>query len=288
MSRRWSAALAVGRIGFLAATCVGILPSAIAEEPANFKAERVEISYVAPTNPAHQQIYELMKKRHVLERFKLFLSPMRLPGTLLLKATGCDGEANAWYDESDHSVTICYEYLYEVQSNAPATTTEAGVTPEDALIGPAMEVFLHEISHALFNLLQVPILGREEDAADQVADYMLLHLDRDVAREAIAGVAYTYRHEMLTQSPPGLKQFASEHGLSGQRLYNALCMAYGADPELFGDVVKKGYLPESRAEGCGDEYKQVDYAVKKLILPYVDEEVRQRVQPRKMRPGPQN
>ena len=93
---------------------------------------------------------------------------------------------------------------------------------------------------------------------------------------------------MLTQSPPGLKQFANVHGLSGQRLYNALCMAYGADPELFGDVVKKGYLPENRAEGCGDEYKQVDYAVRKLILPYVDEEVRQRVQPTRLRPGPQN
>ena len=39
-----------------------------------------------------------------------------------------------------------------------------------------------EVAHAAFSMLKVPILGCEEDAADQVAAYLLLQLDKDEAR----------------------------------------------------------------------------------------------------------
>jgi len=55
-----------------------------------------------------------------------------------------------------------------------------------------------------------------------------------------------------------------------QRFYNLLCLAYGADEELFKDIVVKGYLPKDRAEGCGDEYAQVAYAFTTLIGPFID------------------
>ena len=269
----------------LIATCAALLSAqALAKKPPVLKPNRIEISYVAPPNPAHQQIYELLKERRVLERFQAYLSPLRLPTTLTLKADGCDGESNAWYEESDHTVTVCYEYLDDVLKNAPESTTPAGVTRQDAIVGPAVEVFLHEVGHAIFNLLKVPIFGREEDAADQVADYLILHLDDDIARQAVIGVGYMYGHEMQSQTP-GLQHFANVHGLAAQRFYNLLCMAHGKDPKLFGDVVEKGYLPESRAETCEDEYKQVDYAFRKLIYPYIDQAVLKKVQPKKlMRP----
>jgi putative metallopeptidase DUF4344 len=269
----------------LIAVCAALLSmQATAKKPPVLKPNRIDISYAVPQNPAHQQIYELLKERRVLERFQAYLSALRLPTTLILKSDGCDGESNAWYEESDHTVTVCYEYLDDVLKNAPETTTPAGVTRQDAIVGPAVEVFLHEVGHAIFNLLKVPILGREEDAADQVADYLILHLDDDIARQVVTGVGYMYAHEMQSQTP-GLQQFANVHGLSAQRFYNLLCMAYGKDPKLFGDVVERGYLPESRAESCEDEYKQVDYAFKKLIYPYIDQAVVKKVQPKKlMRP----
>jgi len=39
-------------------------------------------------------------------------------------------------------------------------------------------------------------------------------------------------------------------------------------------MVEKGYLPKDRAEGCGEEFHQVAYEVKKLIDPSVDAELR--------------
>jgi len=261
--------------------------AAWAAAPSNLKSNRVKISYVPPSNPAHQHIYEVLQERRVLERMQGYLSPLRLPQTLFLKTAGCKGESNAWYEDTEHTVTVCYEYIDEVLRNAPDVTTAAGVTPQDAIVGPTIEVFFHEIGHAIFDLLKVPILGREEDAADQVASYGMLRLDKDIVHQTVAGVAYMYGHEMKSDTP-GIEQFADAHGVSAQRFYNLLCMAYGKDSKLFADLVEKKYLPESRAEGCADEYKQVDYAFKKLIYPYIDQAQVKKVQPKKLLRPAQN
>src|SRR4029079_16354413 len=112
----------------------------------------------------------------------------------------------------------------------------AGVRGADAIVGPTFEVFLHEAGHAVFDYLSVPVLGREEDAADQFAAYILLQFAKSDARRLIAGVAYAYN---IDASKPTTKKnpFADEHGLPAQRFYNVLCTAYGADTKLFADLV---------------------------------------------------
>jgi hypothetical protein len=232
------------------------------------RADRIQISYVPPKNPAHEAVFQLLKERRVLEKFKGLLSALRLPRALLVKVEGCDGESNAWY--ADDAVTVCYEYLEDILRNAPKETTPAGVTRTDAIVGPTLEVFLHEVGHAVFDYLSVPVLGREEDAADQFAVYVLLQFAEGDARRLIYGVAYSYN---IDASQPSTKKhpFADEHGLPAQRFYNVLCMAYGADSKLFADLVDKKFLPGERAEGCADEYDQVIRALNKLIGPYIDQ-----------------
>jgi hypothetical protein len=272
----------------MAASAVMFVTTGVrAGEEASLKPDRVQISYVLPANPEHRPIYDELKERRVLERFREYLGHLRLPGTLLLKTEGCDGESNAWYEEKDHSVTVCYEYLEEVLEYAPKQTTATGVTRTDAIVGPTIEVFMHEVSHALFDMLHIPILGREEDAADQLAAYSMLQLGKEDARRTVVGVAFMYGHEAQEEQSPEMKHFADVHGLPAQRFYNLLCMAYGAEPELFADVVAKGYLPKSRAEGCAGEYRQVAYAVQKLIHPYSDEALRKKTKAKKLlRPAP--
>jgi hypothetical protein len=240
----------------------------------DLRSDRIQISYVPPKTPAHETVFQLLKERKMLERFKEFLSPLRLPRTLRLKLAGCDGESNAWYE--DDAITVCYEYVDDLLKNAPKEATSAGVTRVDAIVGPTLEVFLHEVGHAVFDYLSVPVFGREEDAADQFAAYLLLRFAKDDARRLIAGVAYSYHVEA---SVPSTKKnpFADEHGLPAQRFYNVLCTAYGADSKLFADLVDKGYLPKERAEGCDGEYEQITRAMTKLIWPYVDQTRAKRV-----------
>ena len=133
------------------------------------RSDQFRVIYDQPKNPAHQALYEELKSRRVLENLREFLSFIRLPRILTLTLAGCNGDDNAWYDPEGLAVTVCYEYLEEVRKLAPEAATPGGVTPENALLGPLAEVFLHEVGHALFDQLRIPILGREEDAADQFA-----------------------------------------------------------------------------------------------------------------------
>jgi len=243
---------------------------------AKARTAQIRISYVPPKNPAHQPVYDRLKNARSLEKLQEFLSPFRLPRTLLIKTEGCDGEANAWYD--DGAITICYEYVVEMWKNAPTETTKDGVAPIDALVAPIFDTALHEFAHAIFDILQLPVLGREEDAADQVASYIALHLGKDAARRQISGIAYAYLTEATAATaPPKLEAFANEHGTPAQRYYNVLCIAYGADPQSFGQFVEQGNLPKDRAEGCDAEYAQAKRAFEKLIAPHLDQKLARNV-----------
>jgi hypothetical protein len=243
---------------------VAIVPTAQSASP-----DMVSVSYLPPRNGAHEPIYEELKKARFLERLQEFLSPFRLPRPLSLKMDGCDGDPNAWYEND--SIVVCYEYIEQLWRTMPAETTASGVTPIDALAGPLFDTCLHEFAHALFDMLRVPVLGREEDAADQVSAYIMLNLGKTEARRLIWGVSYAYKIEAEAAAAPlKMTQFADVHGTPAQRFYNVLCIAYGADAELFADMVEKGYLPKQRAEECKDEYRQVADAYEQLISPHID------------------
>jgi hypothetical protein len=229
---------------------------------------QIDVAYLPPKDPAHRPLYELLKGKHVLEKIQAILSPFRLPARVVLKVEGCDGVANAY--SGDGAVTVCYEYLDEIWQNVPRETTPEGVAPIDALSGPLADVFFHEFGHVVFHLLRVPILGREEDAADQFSAYMMLHFGPQEARRLIAGSAYQFRRDLKPTLTLELKDFSDTHGQPAERFYNLLCIAFGANADLFADIVRKGYLPIERAIGCEDEYHQLAHAFKNLIGPHID------------------
>lgn len=248
-------------------TAIGTATAAPGSKPNQIKYE-----YVSPKNPAHQTIHDQMKQGRALEHLQELLSPLRLPYPLMLKVAGCDGVVNAWYQ--DDVITVCYELLAEILKSAPKQDLPLGVSRADTIIGPVLDVFLHETGHAVFNMLQIPVLGREEDAADQFAAYVMLRLGKDEARRMILGSAYMYNIQM-----PGphvtvpINVFSDEHSVPAQRAFNVLCIAYGADKKLFADIVEKDFLPKKRAESCEFEYEDLSFAMTKLIGPHIDKRV---------------
>jgi hypothetical protein len=244
---------------------------------------RIDIAYVEPKSAVNEPVYNLVKQHQVLEKIRDLLSPLRLPHRLLIQTRDCDGISNAWSNED--SVTVCYEYLNDIWRNAPAQTTPTGIAPIDTLIGPLLDVFLHEAAHAIFAGLRIPLLGREEDAADQFSTYMMLKFDKDEARRLILGSAYQYKGDMASPTITiNQQKFADEHGTPAQRFFNLLCTAYGSDPKLFADVVEKGFLPEDRAVGCRREYAQLTHAFATLIGPHVDTKLARKLHKRWLPP----
>jgi Putative metallopeptidase len=235
-------------------------------------ASKVSVIYGLPKDPEHQPIYEHLKELRFLEKLQEFLSPFQLPRTLFVKVQDCEGDANAFYEYD--VITVCYEYIDQLWKDIPLEKTPAGVTAVDALVGPLFDTCLHEFAHAMFDMLKVPVFGREEDAADQTSAYIMLHLGKIEARRLIGGTAYAYKAEAEAAiAPTAVKQFGDAHGMPAQRFYNLLCIAYGADAQLFGDMVEEAHLPRERTDNCKDEYRQVAHAYEKLIGPHIDRDL---------------
>ena len=265
-----------------ALACAALIVGAAAQDvpaPAA-RTGRIHIAYETPKNPAHQEVLDAIRQRRGLEIIMDLLSPLRLPVDLHIKTVGCDGVANAWYQRVDGipTVRICYEYLQEIWDGLPQQTDPAGVTPRDALIGQFLFAALHESGHAVFDIFAIPILGHQEDAADNFAAYKMLHMFADQPHRLIRGAAYSYRG--FVKHDPGnpqvtvpLKVFSSVHGTPEQRYYNLICMAYGYDPKEFAEVVDKHYLPEGRAPDCYYEYHDMAYAFHTMIAPHMDMEL---------------
>ena len=84
-----------------------VLGTVTAAQAARARAGQITIAYVPPKDPAHQALYERMKEIRFLEKLQELLSPVRLPRPLRVQTEGCDGDANASYE--DDAITICYE-----------------------------------------------------------------------------------------------------------------------------------------------------------------------------------
>ena len=269
--RSWAARILAAALaaGVIATVAPAALHAHDVKAASRFKPDRIDIQYGEPKSPGNRAVHDLLKERKALEKVRDLLRPLRLPHRLLLQTTDCEGISNAFSNEEN--VAVCYEYIADILKSAPESTTPGGVTPVDAVIGPFLDVFLHEAGHSIFGALQIPLFGREEDAADQFSTTILLRFEKDEARRLILGSAYQYKGDL---SAPTLtiaqQKFADEHGTPAQRFYNLVCVAYGADPKLFADVVSKGFLPEDRAIGCDREYQQATHAFNTLIGPYID------------------
>jgi hypothetical protein len=269
----------------IAALAIGALTMPTARAADESRKGTIQIEYEAPKDANLQTTYDRVKKANALEMLRLTFISFRLPEDLYIKTVSCNGIPNAYFFREDEKPTIriCYEYLHAVYEMLPKETTPEGITPREALIGQFLFTAAHEFGHAAFDIYNAPVLGRQEDAADQFATYFLLQFGGERAHRLIRGAAYAYydylfknRQEKAKVTLP-LAAFSSDHGTAEQRFYNLACIAYGYDPKIFAVVVDKGYLPEARAKVCKYEYSNLKYAIKTLIGPHIDEDLAEKV-----------
>ena len=130
-----------------------------------------------------------------------------------------------------------------------------------------MFFLFHEVGHALIDVLELPITGREEDAADQLAAWVLI--DADEGNAAVIDAATSFYGDGEETVEVEETDFADEHGLDRQRYFNMVCWVYGSDPDANSDLVDDGWLPEDRANLCEGEYQQLDRSWGRLLKEYL-------------------
>ena len=249
----------------------------LAQAQVDLSNRKVDFLYNPPKSVSLYPILDRLKKRRYLEQLSEFVSPLRLPHPFYLATDEC-GQVNAFYSPPQWAIFLCYEWIDQMDKIAPKPgQPQNGFTHDDVVIGETVATVIHELGHAAFDMLQVPVFGREEDAADQMAIFIALQFNKEVARSIVNGEVFYYSHG---GNPREWGQFADNHGTSGQRMYNTLCLAYGGDPATFKGFVDSGVLPKARAANCANEYQQVKSAFIKTILPFIDQDMMKAVQAR--------
>jgi hypothetical protein len=244
---------------------------------------RIHVEYQTPKDPAQQKVFDVVKQHHVLETVRKIFSPWNLGDIdLNIRTTSC-GVSNAWYQRVGKvpTVSICYEYLQEIWDSMPEETKAVlGESMKDAICGQLFFAVAHELGHAMFDIFDVPVFGRQEDAADQFATYIMLQFGGEQALQLINGAAYGYHAYIkdLSTKPQvtlPLAALSSDHGTPEERYFNLICAAYGYDQRLFSIEMHK--IPPSRAQKCRDEYEDIKYAMHTVFWPHLDHDKVKRV-----------
>lgn len=201
----------------------------------------------------------------LLEITKPLNEIIALPYDVYLNFDKC-GEPNAFYNPEVKEITMCYEFLEEFQEAFKKVSKKQ--TEIDDMADGAMAVFFfHELGHCLIDVWDLPATGREEDAVDQLAMFVLL--DGTPEGEGMVLSAATFFSIVSSQTNNDEIAFWDEHSLDMQRFYDMLCLTYGSNPSKNKDLLGKNGLPRERAERCPAEFKRVDRSWRKLLAPYL-------------------
>jgi putative metallopeptidase DUF4344 len=151
---------------------------------------------------------------------------------------------------------------------------------KDAVCGQLFFAVAHELGHAMFDIFDAPVFGRQEDAADQFATFMMLQFGGEQALQLINGAAYGYHAYIKDLSTKQqvtlpLAALSSDHGTPEERYFNLICIAYGYDQRLFSLEMNK--IPPSRARKCRDEYEDIKYAMHTVFWSHLDHDKVKRV-----------
>lgn len=136
---------------------------------------------------------------------------------------------------------------------------------------------LHELAHAVIELNDIPVLGGQEQAADQVALMLLLMAD-DANRKDInpallnklLAISGEWMLEWQEEKKNNKPVYWGTHPLAIQRFYEVTCLVYGSNPDQLESLRKDSMLPVERAWDCDLEFDKTRKALSWLVTQVTD------------------
>ncbi|MEE9594515.1 MAG: DUF4344 domain-containing metallopeptidase [Candidatus Hydrothermarchaeales archaeon] len=224
----------------------------------------IYVEYFPTDNPDFQIYEDLLKNWETFEIIstgysKVFSIPMEEGLPIYI---GECGTINAFYDPNEKFIAMCYE-LMKFIDDMGFNLYEDSKSQNMHLLSNLFFIFNHEFGHALIDIYDLPALGREEDAADQLG--VVASAGGSDTSLMLIYVAQTYDEMSKTGTAP----FWDEHALNQQRHYNILCWTYGNDPGTYSGLVEGGFLPVERANRCPNEWEQIAKSWDELLEPFL-------------------
>jgi len=134
-------------------------------------------------------------------------------------------------------------------------------------------VLYHEVAHLLIDQLDFPVLGREEDAADNMATWTMLNAGTPESHEALADAAYGWLLSGIAYGSGIINGDYGAHTPDQQRSYQIVCLMVGSDDRAFRNLANEYALERERQDSCFWDYKLIDRSMRTIIDSHVDKKV---------------
>jgi hypothetical protein len=136
--------------------------------------------------------------------------------------------------------------------------------------GNVLFVLGHETAHALIAEFGIPVLGREEDAADSLATIISLKMSNAFADRVVYNAARGWFLSDQRDRKQGIPNaFYDEHGMDLQRAYHIVCLMVGGAPDKFEKLANEVKLPEERQGTCQGDFNNASWSWQQALKPHM-------------------
>ena len=229
---------------------------------------RFEISYSKANNNAEQKVESWLKDAPEMAMISSLINDeIKFKKPLKLIFGGEDGPL---FDNSINHILIPYGFLQEVEERFKNAkyASENGVSNKEATMDALMHTIFHELAHALISQFDLPVLGKEEDAADGLASMLLIEY-LDEGQEVVISAADLFDLESHDITEYQAEDYWDEHSLDIQRYYSSMCHVYGSSPKKYKQIKVAEKFSDEKAENCIDDYDILVNSWLTLLEPYL-------------------
>jgi len=198
-----------------------------------------------------------------------FTKSFKLPRDIRIHAV--NGFVGPNYNPGDHTITLSYGFVNYVErlleTNFPQLVRNQNELGREwaAIDG---FILVHEWAHALIDIYNFPVLGKEEDAADALATVFMTQFvnggDEFAFDAAKFFDALSARQRHLSPS-----DYWDAHSLDKQRAYSILCWIAGSTQTDYKVIVNLHVIGGDRLQTCPAEYRQRVRSWLELLKPHL-------------------
>ncbi|NOH78715.1 hypothetical protein F0231_03060 [Vibrio sp. RE86] len=236
-----------------------LLLAALLSSNAAIAADNITIRYLDPQGHDAQQSRDDIKKSGVNETMiELADELMPFNKTLTIEYGSDDGPL---YDPEKHVVQMPYSFYHEALTYFSKNDYQEkyGKTAQSGAIDTVLHTLIHEAGHAYIADQNIPILGKEEDAVDNLAAVLMIEYVENGADAAISAADMFAFESEDRPDYYDFGEYIDEHSFDLQRYFSTLCLVYGSDPEQHAnllDEVENDYLAD-RKDFCVFQYQAI-------------------------------
>jgi hypothetical protein len=151
-------------------------------------------------------------------------------------------------------------------------TEQQRIDRVEFVAGNTLVLLSHELGHVLIAEMHLPLLGREEDAADTYAALRMLTFGTSFSQHELAQAAQGWflndrRDQEIGEKP----LYYDEHNLNQQRAYQILCLMVGSDPDKFKGLADQMKMPQERQRTCKRDFAKTSEGWQTVLKPWLRE-----------------